>query len=201
MESGNIMQNYIAGTITVPSRAEVIKPVVREFRDKGIKHVVFMDEGYKGHKWNISRMMLYMCLHACDSNVIITMDDILFKDGWLEKCEEVLENTDYQVITLLTNRALEANDVCGIYRATSNWWMYDHFVLFRKGVLNAEWFDRFMTFCERPNPHKKEINHYDNMIGHFLIENGYKCGIVRPNYIKMQNVKSILGHNIVVKDV
>lgn len=194
------MNEFIAGTITVPSRKEVIQPVLEEFANTGIHHKVYMDENYRGHKWNITRMMMDMCFNSKDKNVIITMDDILFKEGWLEKCNEVLDNSDYDVITLFTNRNYEPDDVCGIHKATHNWWMYDHFVLFRKGVLSPEWFDEFMKFCERPDKHKKEINHYDNMIGHYLMDRGYKCGIVRPNYIRLQNVKSILGHNIVVKD-
>ena len=192
--------DFVCGTITVPERNKVIEPVIRELRDKGIKHIVFMDKEHKGHKWNITRMMIYLCTHHLDKNAIITMDDIVFKDGWFEKVQEVIDQTDYDVFTLLTNRPYEPNDVCGLYRATSNWWMYDHCVVFRRGVLNECWLGKFMDFCNRPNPHIKEKNHYDNMIGHFLIENGYKCGIVRPNYIKMQNVKSILGHKIVVKD-
>ena len=191
---------YIAGTITVPERRSVIAPVVQEFKRVGIEHKVFVDPEHKGHKWNITRMMFYLCNHYQDRNAIITMDDILFKDGWLEKCNEVLDNSDYQVVTLLTNRNYVANDVCGIHKADQNWWMYDHFVLFRQGVLCPEWFDDFMAFCQRPDKHPKEINHYDNMIGHFLLTKGYKCGIVRPNFIKMQDVKSILGHKIVVKD-
>ena len=194
------MGRYVAGTITVPERRFVIAPVVQEFKRKGIPHRVFIDKEHKGHKWNISRMMCYFCNNDLDKNVIVTMDDILFKDGWLEKFDEMLDNSDYDVVALFTNRNYEPNDVCGIHKADQNWWMYDHCVLFRRGVLIPLWFDRFMAFCKRPDVHIKELNHYDNMIGHFLLENGYKCGIARPNFIKLQDVKSILGHKIVVKD-
>lgn len=193
-------EQFVAGTITVPSRSEIIKPIIKEFRDIGIRHSIYVDTKYKGQKWNISRMMLDMCLNKKDKNIIITTDDIEFKANWFEKCNEVLNNSDYDVITLFTNREYYADDVCGIHKATHNWWMYDQFVLFRAGILNIQWFDDFMAFCNRPNKHRKEINHYDNMIGHFLIEKGYKCGIVRPNFVKLQNVKSTLGHNIVIKE-
>lgn len=195
-----LRNDFIAGTITVPERGAVITHVIKEFRDKNIEHKIFVDPEHKGHKWNITRMMMYFCHTSCDKNVIITMDDIFFMDGWLENVERVLRETNYDVITLFTNRNLNPDDDCDIHRATSNWWMYDHCVIFRQGVLCPEWFDGFMKFCNRPDKHQKEINHYDNMIGHYLIDSGYKCGIVRPNYIRLQKVKSILGHNIVVKE-
>lgn len=190
---------YIAGTITVPERRSVIAPVVQEFKRVGIEHKVFVDPEHRGHKWNLSRMLLYLCTHYQDRNAIITMDDILFKNGWLEKCNEVLDNSDYQVVTFFTNRNYTANDVCGIHKADQNWWLYDHFVLFRQGVLCPEWFDGFMDFCRRPDKHKKE-KFCDNLVSHYLIVNNYKCGIVRPNFIRLQNAKSTIGNRLVIKD-
>ena len=185
---------YVAGTITVPERRSVVYPVISEFKRVGIEHKVFVDPDHKGHRWNITRMMFYFCNNYQDRNAIITMDDILFKDGWLDKCDEVLDNSDYDVVTLLTNRNYKPNDVCGIHRADQNWWM-----LFRRGVLCPDWFDGFMVFCKRPDKHWKE-KYYDNMIGHYLLVKGYKCGIVRPNYVKLQDVKSTIGNKLVIKD-
>lgn len=191
---------FVAGVITVPERSEALKIPIKEFQRLGIPYKVFMDENHNGYNWNMTRMILDFCKANLDRNVIIIMDDIEFKDGWFDKVNEVIDNTDYDVICMFTNRNMKIDDDYDIHKASYRMWFYDHCAIFRKGILNKEWFERFMEYTKKPERVKKELNHYDCMISGFLYDNGYKCGTVRPNYVRLQNVKSTLGHNIVIKE-
>lgn len=189
--------NYKAFTITVPERYKSVNIVTKEMSKHGIRHKLYVDKEHKGQPWNFTRMLYDICTkEGHGANVITTTDDILLSEGWHDIVSNILKNTDYDVITLFTNRKYEADDVFGIKKASQNWWLYDVFVVYREGVLNEAFFYEFLNFCKRKDVHKKEKKHYDNMLSHFLYINGYKCGIVRPNYVELQNVKSVLGHNI-----
>ena len=190
--------DFVAYTISVPERSKALQIVTNEFAKNGVPQKVFMDKDHKGQPWNYSRLLI----NACNSkenkgkHIFTSTDDILFLEGWFDKANEIIDKTDYDVVTFFTNLKYRPDDVCGIKKACQNWWMYDVLVLFRKGVLNEEFLMDFMQFCTRKDVHQMERKHYDNMMSHYLYSKGYKCGIVRPNYVELQNVKSVLGHSI-----
>lgn len=189
---------FVALSISVPERLEPLGIVTKGFAQYGIPHKAFMDKEHHGQPWNFSRLLIDACTNPKyqGKHVFTSTDDIILLDGWYEKAVEVINQTDYQVVTFFTNLKYKPDDVCDIKTACQNWWLYDVLVLFRSGVLNQQFLDDFIKFCTRDDVHKMERRHYDQMLSHFLYVKGFKCGIVRPNYVELQDVKSVLGHSI-----
>lgn len=187
---------FKVGIISVPEREEVRKVMTDELEKLGLEYLIFEDVNHKGQPYNFDQMLKYFCENYQDSNIILCTDDIIFHDGWLEKFKELLEKTDYEVLTTFTNKNSSKVDEFGVFEAHSKFWLYDVCVLYRKGVLNKEFYEKFVEFAKQPERIMKETNHYDNMVSHYLIDRGYKCGIIRPNLVSLQKVKSVIGHSI-----
>ena len=95
---------FRVGIIAVPERKEIMKVITDELDSKGIKYDVFMDEKHRGIKYNFNSLVEFYCTNKFEENVIITDDDIRFKEGWLEKATEVMNETDYDVVCMFTNQ-------------------------------------------------------------------------------------------------
>ena len=187
------------GIITVPERERVLATTLKSLREtSGLEATVFVDFDKRGHSYNFTRMLSFMC--RVDDDVLMGMDDVIYQAGWYEKVREILEKTDYDVIALFTNKNATKVDDFGVFKATSRFSIYDQATIYRKGVLCARFLAEFKAFASSPYRIRKERDHYDNMMSSFLCYKGIERGILRPNQIKLQNVPSTLGHNIVVKD-
>lgn len=191
---------FRVGIIAVPERREIMKVITDELDSKGIPYDIFMDEEHQGIKYNFNRLVEYYCKNNFDEHIIITDDDIRFKEGWLDKAIEVMNETDYDVVCMFTNQRSKPNDVCNIRRATAPYFFYEVGAIFRHGVFNEEFLKDFKDYSVQPERCIKEINHPDNMMSTFLYKSDYKCGTVRPNYVELQDVPSTLGHKIVIKE-
>lgn len=193
---------FRVGIMAVPERKEIMKVITDELDRNGVPYDIFMDEEHKGVKWNFNRLLEYYCNNDFDEHIIISNDDLIFKDGYFDKAKEVMEMTDYKVLSMFTNKNGKPNDICNIRKATSPYFYYEVGALFRKGTLNKEFLKEFKEWGNRDNLSIKEKNHPDNLLSTFLFYHSdkYKCGTVRPNYIGLQDVPSVLGHKIVRKE-
>lgn len=192
---------YVAGIITVPERVQVVKVPIRELSNHGIPYKLWEDIEHRGARWNQTRMYMELCNIPHKNRHVITMtDDIAFKDGWLSRVTEAMENTDYDVLCLFTNRDLKADDDYGIHRASYKMWFYDQCAVFRKNVLNRQFMLDLIEYATKEERTKKERNHFDCMMSAFLFDSGLKCGTFRPNAVRLQDVPSTLGHKIVIKE-
>ena len=194
------MSEFIATTITVPERANCVSVVTKEFAQKNIPYRLYMDKEHRGIWWNQARMFVDLCNGNINKHIITTTDDIEFKSGWLDRVLRVLNETDFDVIALFTNQNTKPDNALGIRKACYRMWMYDQAVVWRKGVLNQKFIDGLMDYCKKPERTQKELRHLDCMMSAYTFDSGYKCCTLRPNAIRLQNVKSVVGHKIVIKD-
>lgn len=194
------MNDFLATTITVPERAKAVSVVTKELMQNGIPYKLYMDKEHRGIWWNQARMFVDLCELNSGKHIITTTDDIEFKSDWLERVERVLSETDYDVIALFTNQNTKPDNDLGIRRARYRMWMYDQAVVWRKGVLNQKFIDGLMAYCESPDRTQKELRHLDCMMSAYTFDSGYKCCTLRPNAIRLQNIKSVVGHSIVIKE-
>ena len=194
------MNKFRTGIILVPERLDIVKVVTDEMDSKNIPCDMFLDTEHNGCIWNFNQRLKYYCENNFDDHIVWSDDDLIFKDGWYEKAQEVMNETDYDVVCLFTNKNSKANDVCGIHRAGRPYFFYEVGAIFRKGVLNQKFWNKYEEYCKSSERNDREKNHPDIMLSSFLFNNGYKCGTVRPNYIALQDVPSVLGHKIVIKD-
>lgn len=192
---------YIAAIITIPERSKEVALVTRELARIGIPYKLYIDPEHRGAKWNQSRMFFDLCSHNFAKHIITATDDIIFKPGWFENANRVIQETDFQILSLFTNQHTSADDeALGIRSARYRMWMYDQCCFWRKGILNMKFWDDFMAYAKSDERTRKEKNYLDCMMSAFVFDNGYKCATFRPNLISLQRTKSFEGHNIVIKE-
>ena len=198
----NITNKFRVAIMAVPEREQIMKVITDELDKHNVPYDIFMDYDHNGVKWNFNRILETYCNGNYDEHIIISNDDLIFKDGYFDKANEVMDKTDYKVLSMFTNQNSKPNDICNIRKATSPYFYYEVGAIFRKGTLNPEFLKEFREWENSPERCIKETNHPDNMISTFLFNHSdkYKCGTVRPNYIALQDVPSTLGHKIVRKD-
>ena len=162
----------IAGIITIPERAKEVSLVTQELARKGIRYKLFNDVQHRGHWWNQSRMFLEFCNRGYDTEIITTTDDILFRDGWLDRVNRIIEQSDYEIISLFTNQNTAPDDELGMRRARYKMWMYDQACVWRRGILNMQFWDSLMLYAASPERTKKELGHLDCMMSAFTFDSG-----------------------------
>ena len=192
---------FKVGIITVPSRLEIVKDQVQEFESKGLEVELFIDYDYKGQPFNYARMLDYYCHLITEDHIILCTDDIILNKHWYGLLKVLFEETDYDIICGFTNKGGKANDVYNLRRADTPYALYDTLLVFRNGVLNEDFYEGVMAHSIREDIHKKEVGHFDNVLSSYLYFNNYKCGITRPNLIKLKDVPSTLGHSIVDREL
>lgn len=185
---------FKVGIITVPEREESINEIKKEL--DGFDVHTFSDVEHKGQPFNFTRMLEYFCNSEKTTDyIMLCTDDVGFKSGWFDRAKEVLEKTDYDVVSLFTNRNLTNLDEYG-YDGTGKHCLYDQCVIYKSSMLTPEYFKEFMEYANSSERTTKEKNHYDVMHSHFIRDKKYSVLVIQPNLVKHKNIKSTLGHKI-----
>lgn len=193
----------IAATIAVRKREasvralqELIAPHVREY-------VVYWDEEYQGHWWNLSRCMREVLAAAQPGEpALITCDDVITVPDWHARFEALRAKVQRQIYCLTANRSYlfkPANMERGYTVGTPARCYYDHAAVFYD---LPTLMDDVLTWFAGPGATwpgitSRPAGHLDIVIQEYLIAHGIEWVIPCPTIFNhLANMKSTLGHII-----